>query len=104
MTSRETAQTSWLHRMIMINRRTFPIEVTSPYAVKRMAEHLEKGGRLVLFPEGRLSHTPGNLMKLFDDPDSGFSRPAPKSLPRISVAPFVFRSRRTRAGDGSSPR
>jgi len=65
VTSRETAQTSWLHRMIMINRRTFPIEVTSPYAVKRMAEHLEKGGRLVLFPEGRLSHT-GNLMKLFD--------------------------------------
>jgi hypothetical protein len=39
----------------MINRRTFPIEVTSPYAVKRMAEFLEKGGRLVLFPEGRLS-------------------------------------------------
>jgi acyl-[acyl-carrier-protein]-phospholipid O-acyltransferase/long-chain-fatty-acid--[acyl-carrier-protein] ligase len=65
VTSRETAQTSWLHRKIMINRRTFPIEVTSPYAVKRMAEHLEKGGRLVLFPEGRLSHT-GNLMKLFD--------------------------------------
>ncbi|MCC6232204.1 MAG: AMP-binding protein [Verrucomicrobiales bacterium] len=65
VTSRETAQTSWLHRRIMINRRTFPIEVTSPYAVKRMAEFLEKGGRLVLFPEGRLSHT-GNLMKLFD--------------------------------------
>lgn len=65
VTSRETAQTSWLHRWIMINRRTFPIEVTSPYAVKRMAEFLEKGGRLVLFPEGRLSHT-GSLMKLFD--------------------------------------
>lgn len=65
VTSRETAQTSWLHRMIMINRRTFPIEVTSPYAVKRMAEFLEQGGRLVLFPEGRLSHT-GTLMKLFD--------------------------------------
>lgn len=65
VTSNETAQTSWLHRKIMINRRTFPIEVTSPYAVKRMAEFLEKGGRLVLFPEGRLSRT-GALMKLFD--------------------------------------
>ncbi|MGE3309730.1 MAG: AMP-binding protein [Limisphaerales bacterium] len=65
VTSRETAKTSWLHQKIMVNRRTFPIDVSSPYAVKRMAEFLEKGGRLVLFPEGRISRT-GNLMKLFD--------------------------------------
>src|SRR5882672_11203203 len=37
----------------------------SPYAAKRMAEHLQGGGRLVLFPEGRISTT-GSLMKLFD--------------------------------------
>ncbi|MBI1842865.1 MAG: AMP-binding protein [Verrucomicrobia bacterium] len=60
-----TAQTSWFHRKIMLNRRTFPIDTTSPYAVKRMAEHLMKGGRLVLFAEGRLSRT-GTLMKLFE--------------------------------------
>ena len=65
VTSRETAQTSWFHRRMMINGRTFPIETSSPYAVKRMAEFLEKGGRLVLFPEGRISRT-GSLMKLFD--------------------------------------
>src|ERR1041384_2211501 len=63
--SEQTAQTSWLHRKIMINRRTFPIDTDSPYAVKRMAEFLAKGGRLALFPEGRLSRT-GTLMKLFD--------------------------------------
>ena len=63
--SQRTAQTSWLHRKIMINRRTFPIDTDSPYAVKHMAEHLAKGGRLALFPEGRLSRT-GTLMKLFD--------------------------------------
>lgn len=63
--SERTARTSWLHRKIMINRRTFPIDTDSPYAVKRMAEFLEKGGRLALFPEGRLSRT-GTLMKLFD--------------------------------------
>jgi acyl-[acyl-carrier-protein]-phospholipid O-acyltransferase / long-chain-fatty-acid--[acyl-carrier-protein] ligase len=63
--SERAAQTSWLHRKIMINRRTFPINPQSPYAVKHMAEFLEKGGRLVLFPEGRLSRT-GTLMKLFD--------------------------------------
>ena len=63
--SSTTAQTSWVHRKIMLNRRTFPVENDSPYAVKRMAEYLQGGGRLVLFPEGRLSPT-GCLMKLFD--------------------------------------
>ena len=65
VTSSVTARTSWLHRMVMINQYTFPIDTSSPYAVKRMAEFLKGGGRLVLFAEGRLSRT-GNLMKLFD--------------------------------------
>ena len=65
VTSREAAEVSWIHRRIMINRRTFPVDMNSAYAVKRMAEYLQKGGRLVLFPEGRLSRT-GALMKLFD--------------------------------------
>jgi len=60
-----SAKTSWVHRKIMINKRTFPIDTSSPYAVKRMAEFLETKGRLVLFAEGRLSRT-GTLMKLFD--------------------------------------
>jgi len=65
VTSREAAEVSWLHKRIMINRRTFPVDMNSPYAMKHMAEYLQKGGRLVLFPEGRLSRT-GSLMKLFD--------------------------------------
>ena len=65
VTSKEAAQASWVHRFIMINRFTFPVETDSPYAVKRMAEFLQGGGKLVLFPEGRLSRT-GSLMKLFD--------------------------------------
>src|SRR3984957_18687991 len=63
--SSTSAQTSWLHRKIMLNRHTFPIDTASPYAVKRMAEYLQTNGRLVLFAEGRLSRT-GRLMKLFD--------------------------------------
>src|SRR5216117_876578 len=59
------AQISWLHRKISVNRRTFLIDNTSPYALKRMAEYLQAGGRLVLFAGGRLSRT-GSLMKLFD--------------------------------------
>lgn len=63
--SREAAELSWFHKRIMINSRTFPVDMNSPYGVKHMAEYLQKGGRLVLFPEGRLSRT-GSLMKLFD--------------------------------------
>ena len=63
--SSTSAETSWLHRKIMINDRSFPVETNSPYAAKRMAEYLQKNGRLVLFAEGRLSRT-GCLMKLFD--------------------------------------
>jgi acyl-[acyl-carrier-protein]-phospholipid O-acyltransferase / long-chain-fatty-acid--[acyl-carrier-protein] ligase len=65
VTSSETARISWLHKWIMVNRRTFPVDMNSPYAVKHIAEYLKKGGRLVLFPEGRLSRT-GSLMKLFN--------------------------------------
>ena len=65
VTSSTTAETSWVHKLIMVNRRTFSIDTNSPYAVRHMAEHLQKGGRLVLFAEGRLSKT-GTLMKLFD--------------------------------------
>jgi acyl-[acyl-carrier-protein]-phospholipid O-acyltransferase / long-chain-fatty-acid--[acyl-carrier-protein] ligase len=65
VTSSVTAQTSPLHRFLMMNEHTFPIDPTSPYAAKRMAEFLGQGGRLVLFAEGQLSKT-GSLMKLFD--------------------------------------
>jgi acyl-[acyl-carrier-protein]-phospholipid O-acyltransferase/long-chain-fatty-acid--[acyl-carrier-protein] ligase len=65
VTSSTTAEISWIHKRIMVNRRTFPVDMTSPFAVKRMAEYLQNGGRLVLFPEGRLTCT-GSLMKLFD--------------------------------------
>src|SRR6185369_4199717 len=65
VTSGSAAEVSWIHKRIMVNGRTFPVDMHSPYAVKHMAEYLKKGGRLVLFPEGRLSMT-GSLMKLFE--------------------------------------
>src|SRR5580658_1571301 len=65
VTSKEGAQVSFVHRFVMINRFTFPVETDSPYAIKRIAEYLQGGGKLVIFPEGRLSRT-GSLMKLFE--------------------------------------
>lgn len=63
--SSTTAQATWIHRKMMINSRTFPVDNTSSFAVRGMAEHLEKGGKLVLFPEGRISGTTA-LMKIYD--------------------------------------
>lgn len=81
VTSMEGANVSWLHRKIMVNRRTFPVDMNSPYAVKRMAEYLQTGGRLAMFPEGRLSRT-GSLMKLFEG--TGFL--LHKTKPRVITA------------------
>jgi acyl-[acyl-carrier-protein]-phospholipid O-acyltransferase/long-chain-fatty-acid--[acyl-carrier-protein] ligase len=65
VTSKEGARVSWVHRLVMINGFTFPVETDSPFAVKRIAEYLQSGGKLVIFPEGRLSRS-GALMKLFE--------------------------------------
>jgi acyl-[acyl-carrier-protein]-phospholipid O-acyltransferase/long-chain-fatty-acid--[acyl-carrier-protein] ligase len=65
VTSKQAAEISPVHKFIMVNRFTFPVDTDSPYAVKRMAEFLQGGGKLVLFPEGRLSRT-GVQMKVFD--------------------------------------
>lgn len=65
VTSSTTARTSWFHQKIMVNGRTFPVDPTSAYAVRDMADFLQKGGKLVFFPEGRISRT-GGLMKIYD--------------------------------------
>ncbi len=65
VTSSTTAETHWVFKKVMVNRRTFPVDTTSPYAVRDMAEYLEKGGRLVLFAEGRITLS-GSLMKVYD--------------------------------------
>lgn len=65
VTSSTTARTSWLHRRIMVNTRTFPVDPTSAYGVRDMADFLQGGGKLVLFPEGRISTT-GGLMRIYD--------------------------------------
>ncbi len=63
--SSTVAQTSWLHRLIMINRRTFPVDLMSPYAIRSMNDYLAGGGKLMIFAEGRISLS-GNIMKLFE--------------------------------------
>ena len=63
--SSTTAQATWIHRKMMINSRTFPVDNSSSYAVRSMADYLNTGGKLVIFPEGRISAT-GSLMRIYD--------------------------------------
>ncbi len=45
---------------------TFPVDVQSPYSVKRMVEAVRDHGRkLMIFPEGRMTRT-GGLMKVYE--------------------------------------
>ena len=52
----EAANVSFVHRFIMLNRLTFPVDTDSPYAVKRMAEHLQAGGKLAISRRPSLPH------------------------------------------------
>ena len=59
------ARESKLHAWVLANPRVIPIGVEPAAALKKMTAHLATGGKLVLFAEGRMSHT-GTLQRLFD--------------------------------------
>lgn len=57
----------WWVRLFLWMCETFPVDPTSPYAVKKLAQLVDEGKRVVIFPEGRITTT-GTLMKLYDGP------------------------------------
>jgi len=62
-----TAQAAkWYFKPFLAAVETFPVDVQSPYSVKRMVEAVRDHGRkLMIFPEGRMSRT-GGLMKVYE--------------------------------------
>jgi acyl-[acyl-carrier-protein]-phospholipid O-acyltransferase/long-chain-fatty-acid--[acyl-carrier-protein] ligase len=60
----QSGEASWIARRVL-GRRALAVDLHSSFAVKRLTEYLDNGGRLMWFPEGRLSRT-GSLMKFFD--------------------------------------
>jgi len=62
-----TAQAAkWYFKPFLAAAEIFPIDVQSPYAVKRMVEAVrDRGRKLVIFPEGRITST-GALMKIYE--------------------------------------
>ncbi|MBT5846514.1 MAG: 1-acyl-sn-glycerol-3-phosphate acyltransferase, partial [Verrucomicrobiales bacterium] len=59
------ARASKLHAWVLGNPRIILIGADPAAALKKMAVHLEGGGKLLLFAEGRMSRT-GSLQRLFD--------------------------------------
>ena len=62
-----TAQAAkWYFKPFLAAVETFPVDVQSPYSVKRMVEAVRDHGRkLMIFPEGRMTRT-GGLMKVYE--------------------------------------
>jgi acyl-[acyl-carrier-protein]-phospholipid O-acyltransferase/long-chain-fatty-acid--[acyl-carrier-protein] ligase len=87
----DTAQTrQWWAKPFLKAVDTFPVDVQSPYALKRMIEAVRDHGRkLMIFPEGRLTRT-GALMKVYEGAglvaDKAHARMLPISIdgPRFS--------------------
>ncbi len=59
------ARASKLHEWVLSNERIILIGADPAASLKKMAAHLEAGGKLILFAEGRMSRT-GSLQRLFD--------------------------------------
>ncbi len=57
-----------------------PIDPTSPMALRSLVEHLKKGKRVVIFPEGRITVT-GGLMKIYEGPGAVADMANAKILP-----------------------
>jgi acyl-[acyl-carrier-protein]-phospholipid O-acyltransferase/long-chain-fatty-acid--[acyl-carrier-protein] ligase len=62
-----TAQAAkWYFKPFLSAVEVFPVDVQSPYSVKRMVEAVRDHGRkLMIFPEGRMTRT-GALMKIYE--------------------------------------
>ncbi len=57
----------WWVRPFLHLVKYFPIDPTSPMAVKSIIEEVKAGKRVVIFPEGRITTT-GGLMKIYPGP------------------------------------
>jgi len=54
----------WIRPFLAL-MHTWPVDPANPFAMKGLIAELKKGGRCVVFPEGRISTT-GGLMKIYD--------------------------------------
>jgi len=79
----------WWSRVAAIAVRTFALDITSPFAIRRMIEAVrDDGEQLIIFPEGRLTQT-GALMKIYDGAGVIADRAGARLLP-VSIDGLQF--------------
>ncbi len=57
----------WYVRLFRDVVGMFPLEPTNPLSIRALIQRLNEGGRVVIFPEGRITVT-GSLMKIYNGP------------------------------------
>ncbi len=80
ITSRSRAQSNFLFKMVMDNKRTFNLDPIAPYALRDIVRFLQGGGRLVIFPEGHITRST-SLRRLFDGVGFLIARSGAKAVP-----------------------
>ncbi|MBA3813981.1 MAG: acyl-[ACP]--phospholipid O-acyltransferase [Alphaproteobacteria bacterium] len=84
-----TAQKWWIKPFLVL-AKVFPIDPTSPYALRQVIEEAKKGHKVIIFPEGRLTTT-GSLMKIYEGPGMIAEKAEATLLPiRIEGAQYTF--------------
>ena len=83
----------WYFKPFLAAVDTFPVDVQSPYSVKRMVEAVRDHGRkLMIFPEGRMTRT-GALMKVYEGAALVADRSHAQVLPDQHRRPAIQSSR-----------
>lgn len=63
--ARQLREPRWIRSFLEKKNRTIEIDTISTYGAKALAEFLRKGGRVVIFPEARISPT-GTIQKFYE--------------------------------------
>ena len=66
LTDSNIANRFWM-KIILKYAHHLPVDPTNPMAIKTVLSELEKGKKIVIFPEGRMSTT-GGIMKIYKGP------------------------------------
>lgn len=83
----------WYAQLVRPFVELFPMDPGNPLSIRALIRRVNKGGNVVIFPEGRITVT-GSLMKIYHGPGMVADRTAASVLPvRIDGAQYTIFSR-----------
>ncbi|MCM1324858.1 MAG: acyl-[ACP]--phospholipid O-acyltransferase [Acetobacter sp.] len=79
---------TWYVKFFGLVVRFLPVDPTSPFSIREMIDEVQKGSKLMIFPEGRITTT-GGLMKVYEGAGVIAERANARILPiRINGAQY----------------